>query len=84
VTARSAKLTFPARKAQASRLWRIADAIYQGAVLRILPFCAKLHPNQPVIRWMSDDSRTHQTGSKVFSGLWESKTVFKNFFMISA
>ena len=47
-----AKLTFPARKAQASRLWRIADAICQSSVLRMLPVSANITPNRPVIRWM--------------------------------
>ena len=47
------KLTFPARKAQASRLWRIADAICQSSVLRMLPVSANITPNRPVIRWMS-------------------------------
>jgi hypothetical protein len=47
-----AKPKFPARNAQTSRLWRIADAIYQGPALQLMPVCAKLDLNRPVIRWM--------------------------------
>lgn len=49
------KSTFPARNTQTSRLWRITDAIFQGPVLQLMPVCAKLGLNRPVIGWMSDN-----------------------------
>jgi hypothetical protein len=52
--AMKAELTLPARNAQASPLWRIADAICQGSVLQLVPVCTILCLNRPVIRWMSD------------------------------
>ncbi len=48
-----AKSTLPARNAQASPAWRTDDAICQGSVLPMMPVCAKLGLNRPVIRWMS-------------------------------
>ena len=56
------KSTFPASNAQASRLWRIADAICQGPALQLLPVCANLSPNRPVIRWISVEQDLPQLG----------------------
>lgn len=47
------KSTFPARSAQAALLWPIVDAICRGSVLLMMPVCAKLVFNKPVIWWMS-------------------------------
>jgi len=47
------KSTFPASNGPTLRLWRTADAAYQGLVLPKLPVCAKLNLKGPVIWWMS-------------------------------
>ena len=47
------KSIFSASNSHTLRLWRIASAICKGPLLQLLPVCAKISLNRPVMRWIS-------------------------------